>query len=54
MKKIYINPTIEVVNINISQHIMTGSETIDVHTDKTVDDFGVLQSRDFDFDDEEY
>jgi hypothetical protein len=31
MKKIYINPTTNVVKVNVAHHMMTGSETMGIN-----------------------
>ena len=51
MKKTYINPNMKVIAINYSQQILAESN-VAIGQD-TVNSFGSLQGREFDFDDEE-
>ena len=50
MKKTYINPEMEIVEIKMQQHMLTGSVTIDTSADPI--DPATADGHEFDFEDE--
>ena len=51
MKKTYINPNIEVVELQMTQHLLDGSITVNMGSTPTA--ASESDARSFDFDDEE-